>query len=243
MLIRARAIVVAVLPHGENNAVVRMMTPLDGLQPGYVRGGRSRRMRPVLLPGNIVEAEYRARTDTQLAALTAELVTSRASLMAEPLAAAAVAWVCALTATALPEAQPYPHLHSALDGVLAAIEAAPSARGWAVALVRFELLLLSELGFGLDLTTCVVTGAITELAFVSPKSARAVSRGAGLPFANRLLALPPFLIEGGAVPGWADILDGMALTGHFLDRDLLGDRSGGILAARERLVERLKRML
>jgi DNA repair protein RecO (recombination protein O) len=242
VLIRARAIVVAVMTHGENGAIVRAMTPADGLQPGYVRGGRSRRLRPVLLPGNIIEADLRSRTDTQLAALTAELVTSRAPLMAEPIAAAAIAWACALTATALPEAQPYPRLHAALDGLLSAIEAAPSARGWATGLVRFELLLLSELGFGLDLTRCVATGAVTDLAFVSPRSACAVGRVAGEPHADRLLRLPAFVRDGSAAAAWPDILDGLALTGFFLARDLLNDRSGGILPARERLVDRLKRL-
>lgn len=242
MLIRARSIVVAMTPHSEHGAVVRLMTPEDGLQPGYVRGGRSRRLRPVLLPGNIVEAELRSRTDTQLAALTAELVASRAPLMAEPLAAAAIAWTCALTATALPEAQPYPRLFSALDGLLAAIEAAPSARGWATGLVRYELLLLSELGFGLDLARCVATGSADDLAFVSPRSAAAVSRVAGAPHSDRLLRLPGFLHDGTSAADWPDILDGLALTRFFLGRDLLNDRSGGILPARERLVDRLTRL-
>jgi DNA repair protein RecO (recombination protein O) len=104
----------------------------------------------VLAPGNAVQADLRARTDTQLAQLSIELVHSRAPLFAEPLAAAGIDWVCALTAAALPEGQPYPSLHAGLDGLLGAIEAAPSARGWTAALVRYELLLLGQLGYGLD---------------------------------------------------------------------------------------------
>jgi DNA repair protein RecO (recombination protein O) len=242
MHIETQAIVCAVLAHGEHGVVARLMTPADGLQPGYVRGGRSRRLRPVLLAGNIVQAEYRARTEEQLAGLTLELVQSRAPLHAEPLAAAAIDWATALTATVLPEAQPFPQLYSALDGLLAAIEAAPSASGWAAGLVRYELLVLAELGFGLDLSACVATGARNDLLWVSPKSGAAVGRAAGADYADRLLALPPFLISGG-VADWPDIFDGLRLTGHFLTRDLLTERRATILPARERLVERLRRVV
>ena len=242
MRIETEAIVCAVLAHGEHGAVARLMTPADGLQPGYVRGGRSRRLRPVLQPGNIVQAEFRARSEEQLASLIVELVHSRAALHAEPLAAAAIDWITALTATVLPEGQPYPRIHSALDGVLTAIEAAPSASGWAAALVRYELLILAELGFGLDLSACVATGARDDLAWVSPKSGAAVSRSAGADYADRLLPLPAFLLSGGPAD-WAGIFDGIRLTRHFLVRDLLTERWAAILPARERLVERLRRVV
>jgi DNA repair protein RecO (recombination protein O) len=235
------AIVCAVRHHGEHGAIARLMTPDDGLLPGYVRGGRSRTMRPVLLPGNAVQAEYRWRTEEQLAGLTVELAHSRAPLLAEPLPAAAIDWTCALTAAALPEGNAYPALYEALDGVLGAIEAAPAARGWAAALVRYELLLLAELGFGLDLTDCTVTGTQDDLAFVSPKSAAAVSRAAAAGYETRLLPLPAFLVAGGQAEDWAAILDGLRLTGHFLERSLLTDRRADVLAARERLTDRLKR--
>lgn len=148
MLVRAPAIVVAVRVHGETGAVVRALTAESGLLVGYVRGGRSRRLRPVLSPGNIVVAEFRARSEDQLAALTVELVTSRAPLHGEPLAAAAIEWTTALTAVTLPEGHPYPRIHATLDGALAAIEAAPSARGWAGAIASYEALILAELGYG-----------------------------------------------------------------------------------------------
>jgi DNA repair protein RecO (recombination protein O) len=131
-------------------------------------------------------------------------------------------------------------LYEGLAGLLDAIEAAPSARGWASALVRYELLLLAELGFGLDLAACAVSGSADELVAVSPRSGRAVSRDEAQPYASRLLRLPPFLLEGG-MAGWPDIVDGLALTGHFLSRDLLNQRAAGLNDTRARLVERLRR--
>jgi len=241
MRLETQAIICAVRPHGEHGAVVRALTPADGVQAGYVRGGRSRRLRPVLLPGNLVQAEYRARSEEQLAQLSVELAASRAPLLAEPLAAAAIDWIAALTASALPEGQAYPRLYDALDGLLVAIEAAPRARGWAAALARYELLILSELGFGLDLTECAATGTRENLAFVSPKSGRAVSEDAAGDYRDRLFRLPPFLLDG-AVSEWPDIFDGLKITGHFLARDILVERQAGILAARERLIDRLKRV-
>ena len=198
MHLDTQAIVVAVRPHGEHGAIVRALTPGEGLLPGYVRGGRSRRLRPVLVPGNLVQADFRARTDEQLAHLSVELIHSRAFLLSEPLASAGIDWATALTAAALPEGQPYPALWQGLDGVLAAIEAAPSARGWALALVRYELLLLAQLGFGLE---------EEEMAAI-PRTVRAALR----------------------------------VTGAHLADHVLTDRRQEILAARERLVERLGRM-
>ncbi|MBU2017383.1 MAG: DNA repair protein RecO [Alphaproteobacteria bacterium] len=239
-ILATSAIVCSLRQHGEHGAIARLLTPDHGLIAGYVRGGRSRAMRPVLLPGNSVAATFRARTEEQLASLTVELAHSRAPLHAEPLPAAAIDWACALTAIALPEGTPYPALHSALDGVLGAVEAAPAARGWAVALVRYELLLLAELGFGLDLTRCAATGDATDLAFVSPRSAAAVSRAGAVGYESLLLPLPPFLLEGGTGE-WGQILDGLRLTGFFLERCILTDWRADVLAARERLIDRLKR--
>jgi DNA repair protein RecO (recombination protein O) len=240
MRLESLAIVCAVRPHGEHGAIVRALTPRDGIQAGYVRGGRSRRLRPVLMPGNLVQAEFRARTDEQLPHLSLELVASRGALLEEPLAAAAIDWATALTAAALPEGHGYPKLYEALDGLLAAIEAAPSARIWAAALVRYELLLLAELGFGLDLTECVATGTREDLAFVSPRSGRAISTGGAGEYRDRLFPLPRFLLSGGGGE-WPDIIGGLTITGHFLARDILIERQAEVLAARERLVGRLKR--
>jgi|SRR5690242_11674 len=240
MQVRADALILAVRGHGEHGAIVRAMTAAHGLLAGYVRGGRSRRLRPVLQPANLVIGEWRARTEDQLAQLSVELIHSRAPLFGEPLPAAALDWVTALTAASLPEGHPYPAVHTALTGVIEAIEAAPAARGWAVALVRYELLLLAQLGFGLALDRCVVTGGKEHLAWVSPKSGAAVSRTVGEGYADRLLPLPAFVREGGMAE-WDDILAGLRLTGHFLERDLLTERRAETLAARGRLIDRLKR--
>jgi DNA repair protein RecO (recombination protein O) len=240
MRISTPAIVCALRTHGEHGAVVRLMTPGHGLQAAYVRGARGRRMRPVLIPGNVVEARLASRTDTQLPQATVELVHSRAPLLSEPLPAAAIEWVTVLTATILPEGQPYPRLHEALEGLLDAIEAAPSAVGWGAALVKYELLLLAELGFGLDLDRCAVTGSNDDLVAVSPKSGRAVSAVEAEPYSGKLLALPRFVREGGGA-SWREIAQGLDLTGHFLMRDLLTDRAKPIAEARSRLVDRLRR--
>jgi len=234
------AIVLSLRAHGEHGAIVRLMTAEHGLQAAYVRGARGRRMRPVLMAGNEVAARLRARTDSQLPQAEVELVHSRGPLLAEPLPAAAIEWATALTATALPEGQPYPRLHAALDGLLAAIEAAPAASGWGAALVRYELLLLAELGFGLDLERCAVSGAADDLVAVSLRSGRTVSAAEAAPFAGQLLPLPRFMREGGRAD-WGDIADGFELTGHFLMRDVLTDRSAPLGDARARLVERLRR--
>ena len=240
MRFTATAIVVAIRPHGEVGGVVRLMTAEHGLQAAYVRGARGRRLRPVLLAGNVVEASLAARTEAQLAQATVELVHSRAPLLSEPLPAAAIDWACALVATALPEGQPYSRLYEAMDGLLGAVEAAPAASGWAAALVRFELLVLAELGFGLDLERCAVSGVREDLVAVSPRSGRAVSGAEAEPYSGKLLPLPRFIKEGGRA-GWGDILDGLVLSGHFLMRDLITDRATPVAAARERLMERLRR--
>lgn len=193
MQVTTEAIVCAVRAHGEAGAIVRLLTPDHGLLAGYVRGGRSRTMRPVLQPANIVRAEFRARVETQLPALTVELAASRAPLMNEPLAAAALDWATALAAAVLPEGHPYPTVHSALDGLLLAVEAAPSARGWTGALLGYEAVMLSALGFG------------------------------------------------GAAPRASDIA-AINASGAQLHRHLFSDRKSDVLAARARLVDRLKRL-
>src|SRR3982751_880126 len=234
------AIVCALRSHGEHGAIVRLMTPDHGLVAAYVRGARGRRMRPVLMAGNVVQAQLSARSDTQLPQATVELVHSRGPLLSEPLPAAAIEWATVLTATALPEGQPYRRLYQALEGLLDAVEAAPSAGRWGAALVRYELLLLAELGFGLDLDRCAVSGTNDNLVAVSPKSGRAVSAAEAEPYSGKLLPLPAFVREGGRA-SWEEIAQGLDLTGHFLMRDLLTDRSLPIAEARERLVDRLRR--
>jgi DNA repair protein RecO (recombination protein O) len=240
MRTQTKAIVCALREHGEHGAIVRLMTPDDGLQAAYVRGARSRRMRPVLIAGNLVQAQLAARTDAQLPQAVVELVHSRGPLLSEPLSAAAIEWATVLIATTLPEGQPYPPVYQALEGLLDAVEAAPSASGWGAALVRYELLLLAELGFGLDLERCAVSGSNDDLVAVSPKSGRAVSAAEAEPYAGKLLPLPAFVREGGRAT-WEEIVQGLELTGHFLVRDVLTDRLRPTAEARERLVDRLRR--
>lgn len=148
MTLRASAIMLASRPQGETGAMARLLTADEGLVAAYVAGGRGRQMRAVMVPGNRVAAEFTVRPGGQLPFARLELEHSRAALITEPLPAAAIQWACALTAAALPERQPFPALHQALDALLEAIAIAPSARGWVSGLIAYETLLLSELGYG-----------------------------------------------------------------------------------------------
>jgi DNA repair protein RecO (recombination protein O) len=148
MQFHATAIIVAVRAHGEHGAIVKILTRDHGLVAAYVQGGRSRRLKPILSAGNVIMAHCRARHESQMPSLDPELERSRAPMQSEPIAAAAIEWVTALAAVVLPEGHPYPRVYDALDGVLSAVEAAPSARAWLNALERYEALILSELGYG-----------------------------------------------------------------------------------------------
>lgn len=240
MRFETSAIVCALRNHGEHGAIVRLMTGGHGLIAAYVRGARGRRMRPVLMPGNVVAASLSARNDSQLPQATIELVRSRGPLLGEPLPAAAIEWATVLTASALPEGQAYPAVHSGLEAMLDAIEAAPAASGWGSAMVRYELLLLAEMGFGLDLWGDAVSGSNDDLVAVSPRSGRALSAAEAELYQGKLLPLPRFLRDGGQAE-WAQILDGLRLSGHFLERDILVGRIATIAASRERLMDRLSR--
>ena len=152
MNLRAPALVCAVRPHGETAVIVRLLTAEAGLVAAYVAGGRGRLLRPVLIPGNTLEIELRAKSESQLPFARVELVRSRGPWLTEPLPAAAIAWVTALTAAALPERHPYPALYQALDALLEAVCMAHSARGWALPLLSYEVLMLRELGYGVPVT-------------------------------------------------------------------------------------------
>lgn len=149
---RGPALVCAARPHGETAVIARLLTAEQGLIGAYVAGGRGRQLRPVLLPGNLVAAEIRSRAESQLPFARIEMLESRGPWLSEPLPAGAIAWVTALTAATLPERQPYPALFEALSALLTAITVAPSARGWAVPLLSYEVLLLRELGYGVAAT-------------------------------------------------------------------------------------------
>ncbi len=240
MHITSTAIILSLLPHGENGVIARCLTPGHGLVAGYVHGGRGRKMRPVLQPGNGVALTLQSRVDSQLATAGIELTAARAPLISTGLGLAALDWLTALTAGALAENVPQPALYAALTALVTGLCAGMDTAAIGEGIVRYELLLLAELGFGLDLSHCAATGVTLDLAYVSPRSSQAVSRAAGLPFAARLLPLPGFLIGDDAVDGPA-INDGLTLTGHFLERHVLTGRSGQILATRARLVARFCR--
>jgi DNA repair protein RecO (recombination protein O) len=216
-------IVLAVRRHGETSAIVEILTATHGRSLGLVRGGRSRQLRPILQPGNIVLATWRARLEEHLGNFALEPLELKAGLLIDE--AMQLAALTTLTAEAqlLPEREPHPRLYEAMRVVLDALEDADT---WPALLVRWELGLLDELGFGLDLTRCAATGSLEDLIYVSPKTGRAVSRAAGLAYRDRLLALPAFLKGSQAgTPGQTDVADGLKLTGFFLDRHVLGPRS------------------
>lgn len=219
-----RGVVLTTRKHGENDAILEVMTAERGRHLGLVRGGRSKRHRPSLQPGNELQLTWKARLADHLGQFQIEPVTARAAdLMHSSIGLAAVQHLASL-ARLLPERHPYPRIYSALNVVLDHLDAADAA---AALMIRFELELLQELGVGLDLTSCAATGTTDDLAYVSPRSARAVSREAGQPYHDKLLPLPAFLLEGQRQAGseltWQDVAQGFQLTGFFLDRQF-GER-------------------
>ena len=233
------AVVLGVRRHGETSAIVDLLTRGHGRHLGLVRGGRSRRLRPVLQPGNLVLANWRARLEDQLGTFTLEPVAMRAAgLIADPFKLAGLSSLTGLSQV-LPEREPHPRLYDALSVALAALD---DDEVWPAVLARFELGLLDELGFGLDLTCCAATGAQDDLVFVSPRTGRAVSAAAGAPYRDRLFALPAFLRD--ARPGHPtpeEVIAGLRLTGHFLQRHILEPRDLAAPGARALLIERLSR--
>jgi DNA repair protein RecO (recombination protein O) len=231
------AVVLGVRRHGETSAIADLLTRGHGRHLGLVRGGRSRKSRPVLQPGNLVLAGWRARLEDQLGTFTVEAVEMRAAgLIADPFKLAGLSTLTGLSQV-LPEREPHPRLYDALTVALAALD---DDAVWPAVLVRFELGLLEELGFGLDLGCCASTGATENLAYVSPRTGRAVSAAAGAPYHDRLFALPPFLRDPDAgQPTAADVIAGLRLTGHFLQRHILQPRDLAAPGARALLIDRL----
>lgn len=235
-------IVCSVLRHGDSGAIVRLLTADAGIVSGYVRGGQSRRIKPALLAGNRVSAQWRARVDDQLGSVTVELVRSvAADVMTQPLAGAGIGWITALAAVAMPERQPYAQAHQAISAVIDSAAAATAGPAWAGGLAHAELVVLGELGFGLDLTCCAATGVTGDLAFVSPKSGQAVSKAAGEAWRHRLLPLPAFLITGDEAPDWGAVEAALRLSGLFIERHLLEGAASRIAPARARLLALLPR--
>src|SRR5262245_50808141 len=230
-------IVLGTRRHGEANAILEVMTPAHGRHLGLVRGGAGSRLRPVLQPGNSVHAVWRARLDEHLGTYAAEGLRLRAATFLS--AAHAVYGVTALAALRR-ERDPHPAVYAALETLVDRFDASEL---FAAEMVRFELDLLAELGFGLDLACCAATGARDDLVYVSPKSGRAVSRQAGAPWQDKLLHLPAFLRDEAPAkpPSADDVTAGFALTGFFFARDLLGPRGVVWSQARERFIATLAR--
>lgn len=231
-------LVLSVRAQGESAAIVDIFTADQGRHAGVVRGGGARRLAPVLMPGNTVAAVWRGRTDEQLGYFTVEpLRAHAAAVLGDRLALAGLAAVCALVMRAVPERAPHPGLHAA---TMTLVEALATVQDWPVLYLRWELGLLTELGFGLDLGRCAVTGARDGLVWVSPRTGRAVTAAGAAGWEDRLLPLPPVLR--GASADAAGVAQGLAVTGHFLHRALCADPGTRPLPeARARLVDLLGR--
>jgi DNA repair protein RecO (recombination protein O) len=233
-------VVLSARRHGESAAIVTLMTREHGRHAGLVRGGGGKRARSLYQPGNRLQITWRARLVDQLGQLSAEpLALLAARLLHDPDRLACLGAACALLDAGLPERDPHPSLYGALNDFL---EVLVEDRQWLECYVRFELELLAELGFGLDLSACAVTGDTDGLVFVSPASGRAVSRRGAGTYAPRLLPLPGFLI-GREPADDAAILEGLRLTGAFLRRHLFDATERAVPAARERLLSRISRRL
>ncbi len=237
---RDEGIVLGLRRHGESAAIVTLLTRAHGRHGGLVRGARAARLRGVLQPGNRVATDWRARLEEHLGTMTVELVQAHAApLLTDPGRLSALSAATALIEVGLPEREPHPVLFDNLDALLIALE----GDGWAETYSRWEIGLLGELGFGLDLSACAATGVTEDLAYVSPKTGRAVSTEAGAPYQDKLFTLPGYLRhplgQGGAET--EDILGALAISGHFLARHVFSPIGKPLPDPRTRLVELLKR--
>lgn len=232
------AIVLSSRAHGEAGAIVEALTEQRGKWAAHVAGGASRRARPALQVGARIAFTYRARVSEQLGSARIEaLGEGPAALFDDPLALAGLASAAAVVSGALPEREAHPGVYRAFDTLLSTL-ATPEV--WPPLLVRFEAGLLAELGFGLDLSCCAATGTTEALAFVSPRTGRAVNATAGAPYQERLLRLPAFLLAAQNRVGRGDVTAGLALTGHFLRACVFDPLNRPLPPARERLLERLR---
>lgn len=236
---RDEGTLLSVRKHGETSAIIEVFTATHGRHAGVVRGGVSRKIAPILQPGAQLDLAWRARLEEHLGTFAVEPLKSRAAtVMADRTALAGLNAMTALLAFALPEREPHPRLYARSIAMFDLLGQTPA---WPVAYLQWELALLEELGFGLDLSCCAVTGTADDLVYVSPKSGRAVSAEGAGDWADRLLPLPPELL-GVVTEDLADIGEGLVTTGHFLTHGLahsLGDRP--LPEARARLVDRLTR--
>lgn len=231
------AFVLSARAHGDTGMVVDLLTEAHGRRAAYVAGGASRRMKPFLQPGARVVAEVRARTSEQLGSARLEpMGEGPSALFDDPLALIGLNAAAAVAQGALPEREPHPGAYLAFEALMAAL-AIPEV--WPAVFVKFEAGLLEDLGFGLDLASCAVTGELDDLVWVSPRTGRAVSRAAGAPYADKLLQLPPFLLGAQAGLADGDVGRGLALTGHFLEQSVFHPQDRPLPAARVWMIDKL----
>ncbi len=233
-------IVLAARPYGESAAVTVILTQNYGRHAGLVRGATSQRIRGIIQPGNRVEVTWRARMREHLGTYNIELLESCASdLFDDPLRLAGIASSSAVANRSLPEREPHLGVYRGLLVLINAIKSQDDGEAWVAAYVGWELGLLADLGFGLDLSKCAATGTLDNLTYVSPKTGRAISSSVGKDYHEKLLRLPNFLTD--KVGGdRIDLIDGLALTGYFLNRHVFGSYNEQSPPARERFVQRLK---
>lgn len=228
-------IILSVRKHGETSAIINVLTRDHGRHAGLVRGGGGKRMSGILQPGNKVQARWHARLAEHLGTYTVEPVTAyAAAALSDARKLAALTSACSLTEAALPEREPHPAI---LDGLEVLLTSLDDNTVWPVIYVKWEIGLLAELGFGLDLGHCAATGTAEDLTYVSPRTGRAVSTAAAQPYKERLLPLPAFLLDSDAD---ADISGGLQLTGYFLENHVFQHRDTEMPAARRRLAERFR---
>lgn len=232
------AIVLSARSHGESGLVASLLTREHGRHAGFVPGGVSRRARPVWQSGNLVEVAWRARLSEQLGNYTGELREPYAARALDDAAElSGLAAACAMVDAALPEREPHPAMFEGFRAFLGAL----GHPGWPAIYVRLELGLLQELGFGLDLEKCAATGITEDLAYVSPKTGRAVSRAAAGPYKEKLLILPGFLSTGGLPADDDELHQALDLTGFFLERHVFWPHNKPLPPARTRFMESLHR--
>lgn len=230
------AIVLGGRAHGETGAIVHVLTETHGVYAAHLAGGASRRIKPLLQPGSQVLFQYRARHADQLGAATLEAAGQGPDLLDDPLGLLGLQCAAAMTKAVLPEREPHGGAFHAFQALLTAF-AVPEI--WPAVYVRYEAGLLEELGFGLSLNACAVTGSREHLLYVSPKSGRAVSAESGEPYKDKLLALPQFLLSSQAGLNAGDIADGFRLTAFFLERHVFHPHNKPLPDVRIRLLDAL----
>ena len=234
---RDQGILLSVRRHGESAAIAEVFTPGHGRHAGVVRGGTSRKLAPVLQPGAQLDITWKARLQEHMGGFAVEPLRSRsAQVMGDRMALAGLNTVTALLCFSLPEREPHPALYQRTEALL---DLLGQSEIWPLAYLHWEVALLEDLGFGLDLSKCAATGVTDDLIYVSPRTGRAVSRAAGAPYADKMLALPPFMLGAQAGVDEGDVKAGFDLTGHFLEQFVFHPQNRPLPPARVWMLDKL----